>query len=282
MQISGEFVQGASRHGVSTRDASVGGPGRALLVIALGSVGALSFGALGASFATQGVPYLIGFGAVLGLMTGVGVEAVRRPLGEPPTANEIASAGHASFLLVIVLTAVGALAFAGLGVAFATQGIAYLAGFGGVLGLLFGVSMEAVYLAPSKNASSQPWRLHLMVAPACIAALAFGGLGAGLATQGVAYLIAFGAVLGLLVGVGVEYVRRPLPSLPAREVVVTTTVPASAGVMTGMFMDFTQTGKKPLVDISAASTAVNSFATASNANSFAGTDTTASMVSTGR
>lgn len=275
-------MHGASFHGVTSRDASAAGPGRALLVIALGATGALSFGALGAAFSTQGVLYLIGFGTVLGLMTGVGVNAVRAPLGEPMTANEVASASHASFLLVIVLTAVGALAFAGLGLAFATQGIAYIAGFGGVLGLLFGISMEAVYLSPNKNASTQPWRLHLMVAPAFIAALAFGGLGAGLAQQGVSYLIAFGAVLGLLVGVGVEYVRRPLPSLPAREVVVTTAVPASAGVMTGMFMDFTQTGKKPLVDISAASTAVNSFATGSNANSFAGTDTTASMVSSGR
>jgi hypothetical protein len=281
MQISGELMYGASQHGVSTTDVSAAGPGRAMLVIALGSIGALSFGGLGAALATQGVPYLIGFGAVIGLMTGVGVEFVRRPLGEPMTANEIASSSHASFLLVVVLSAVGALAFAGLGLAFASQGIAYLAGFGGVLGLLFGVSMETVYLTADKNTSTQPWRLHLMVAPAFIAALAFGGLGAGLAKQGVAYLIAFGGVLGLLVGVGVEVVRRPLPALPAREVVVTTTVPASAGVMTGMFMDFTQTGKKPLVDVSAASTAANSFATGSGANSFA-TDLTASMASTGR
>lgn len=215
------------------------------------------------------------------VLTGVGVEYARAPLGAPKTANEIASASHASFLLVVVLSAVGALAFAGLGLAFASQGIAYLAGFGGVLGLLFGISMETVYLTADKNASAQPWRIHLMVAPAFIAALAFGGLGAGLAQQGIAYLIAFGAILGLLLGVGVEVVRRPLPALPAREVVVTTTVPASAGVMTGMFMDFTQTGKKPLVDVSAASTAANSFATGSAANSFA-TDLTASMASTGR
>lgn len=281
MQLSGEFMYGASQHGASTRDAAAAGPGRAMLVIALGSIGALSFGGVGAALSTQGVPYLTGFGAVLGLMTGVGVEVVRRPLGEPMTATEIASAGHASFLLVVVLSAVGALAFAGVGLAFASEGIAYLAGFGGILGLLFGISMEAVYLTADKNTSTQPWRLHLMVAPAFIAALAFGGLGSGLAQQGIAYLIAFGAVLGLLVGVGVEVVRRPLPALPAREVVVTTTVPASAGVMTGMFMDFTSTGKKPLVDISAASTAANSFATGTAANSFA-TDLSASMASTGR
>lgn len=281
MQISGELMHGTSQHGVSASDVAAAPPGRAMLIIALGAIGALCFGGLGTALATQGVPYLIGFGAVLGLLTGVGVEVVRRPLGEPMTANEIASAKHASFLLVVVLSAVGALSFAGLGLAFASQGIAYLAGFGGVLGLLFGISMEAVYLTADKNASAQPWRLHLIMAPAFIAALAFGGLGAGLAQQGVAYFIAFGGVLGLLVGAGVEYVRRPLPALPAREVVVTTTVPASAGVMTGMFMDFTETGKKPLVDVSAASTAANSFATGSGANSFA-TDLSASMVSTGR
>lgn len=275
-------MYGASQHRVSTTDVSAAGPGRAMLIIALGSIGALSFGGLGTAFATQGIPYLIGFGAVLGLVAGVGVEYVRRPLGEPMTANEIASAKHASFLLVVVLSAVGALAFAGLGLAFASQGIAYLAGFGGVLGLLFGISMETVYLTADEKTSTQPWRLHLMVAPAFIAALAFGGLGAGFAQQGVAYLIAFGSVLGLLVGVGVEFVRRPLPAqLPAREVSMTTTVPASAGVMTGMFMDFTEAGKKPLVDVSAASTAANSFATGSGANSFA-TDLSASMVSTGR
>lgn len=281
MQLSGEFMYGAGRHRVSTSDAAAAGPGRAMLIVALGAIGALSFGGVGAAFATHGVPYLIGFGAVLGLMTGVGVEVVRRPLGEPMNTNAIASSKHASFLLVVVLSAVGALAFAGLGLAFASQDIAYLAGFGGVLGLLFGISMEAVYLSADENTSTQPWRIHLMLAPSLFAAAAFGGLGAGIAQQGVAYLITFGAILGLLVGVGVEVARRPLPALPAREVVVTTTVPASAGVMTGMFMDFTEAGKKPLVDVSAASTAANSFATGSGANSFA-TDLTASVVSTDR
>jgi len=239
-----------------------------MLVVALGSVGALTLGGLGAAFANQGVPYLIGFGAALGLLSGIGIEAVRKPLGPPPTANDIAVSSHASFLLVVVLTVIGGLAFAGLGLAFASQGIAYIAGFGAVLGFMFGVGMEVVYLSAPQNASTQPWRLHLMLAPAFIAALAFGGIGSLLATQGVAYLIGFGAVLGLLVGVGVEAVRRPLPALPASEVVVTSgfswmpePVPASGGLITGMFMDGTQTGKKPLVNLSAATTAEGSFAT---------------------
>jgi len=265
MQLSGEFMYGASPHGVTTNDVAAAGPGRAMLVVALGSVGALTFGGLGAAFASQGVAYMVGFGAVLGLMTGVGIEVVRAPLGRaPPTANDIAKSSLASFLLVVALTVIGGLSFAGLGLAFASQGIAYLAGFGAILGLLFGVGMEVVYLSAPQSASSQPWRLHLMLVPAFIAALAFGGIGSFFATQGLPYLIGFGAVLGLLVGVGVEVVRRPLPALPAREVVLTTTtttVPASAGVLTGMFMDGTQTGKKPLVDVSAATTAEGSFAT---------------------
>merc|ERR1719329_1150129 len=213
-------------YATSGQEGPAQGSANVMVVSVLVTMGALLFGGLGNAFATQGVPYLTGFGAMLGLMTGIGVVVVRRPLGEPMTANQLASSKYASFLLVVVLTAVGALALAGLGLAFATQGIAYLAGFGGVFGLLFGISMEVVSLTADKNASSQPWRLLLMLAPAFIAALAFGGLGAALAQQGVTYMISFGAVLGLLVGVGVEVVRRPLPARPAQEVVVTTTVPA--------------------------------------------------------
>lgn len=270
MQISGEFMYGASQHGVTAQEVSSAGPARGMLVVALASIGALVLGGLGAAFASQGVPYLVGFGATIGLMCGIGVEVVRRPLSnsqQTPTAHELSTAVPARCLLVVALSLIGALSFAGLGAAFASQGIAYLAGFGAVLGLLFGIGMEVVYLGASQhdNASAGPWRLHVMVAPSFIGALALGGLGAGFASQGVPYLIGFGAAVGLMSGVGYEVVRRPLPALPVREVVVVptaaSTVPAGAGLITGMLMDGTQTAKKPLVDLDEASTAACSFAT---------------------
>jgi len=267
MQISGEMMYGVSQHGVTANEVASGGPARAMLVVALASIGALVFGGLGVAFASQGIPYMIGFGAALGLMSGIGVEVVRRPLSDVHmTANELSTAAPARCLLVVVLSLTGSLAFAGLGVAFASQGIAYLAGFGAALGMLFGIGMEVVYLEASKNdnASAGPWRIHLMVAPAFVVAPAFGGLGAAFASQGVAYLVGFGAVLGLLTGVGVEYVRRPLPVKPVREVALMVT-PAhismqESGVMTGMFMDG-MLNKKPGVDIDECSTAAGSFAT---------------------
>jgi len=278
--ISGEMMHGASQHGVTANQVSEGGPARSMMVVGLAAIGALAFGGLGAAFATQGVPYLIGFGAVLGLMLGAGAEFVRRPLGPEMTAGELSTAGPARLLLVVALSLTGALAFAGLGLAFASQGIAYLAGFGAALGLLFGIGMEAVYLGGPQNAAAGPWRLHLMVAPAFIGALAFGGLGAALATQGIPYLIGFGAVLGLMCGVGVEVVRRPfaprsVPQVARHVAEMTATVPASAGVLTGMFMDGTQTAKNPLIpsEMSSASTAAGS--------SFA-TNMSASMLSNSR
>lgn len=267
MQISGELMYGVSQHGVTTNDVSSAGPARAMLVVAIASIGALVFGGIGAAFASQGIPYLTGFGAALGLMCGIGVEVIRQPLSASPptmTANELSTAVPARCLLVVAFSLTGALAFAGLGAAFASQGVAYLAGFGAALGMLFGIGMEVVYLGDSQNddASAGPWRIHLMVAPTFIGALAFGGFGAGFASQGVPYLVGFGAALGLLCGVGVEVVRRPLAAKPVREVALVTTMepaaPAAAGVM--MFMDGMQT-KKPGFDIDEASTAAGSFAT---------------------
>merc|ERR1711865_632116 len=102
-----------------------------------------------------------------------------------------------------------------------------------------------------------------------VGALLFGGVGAGLASQGVAYLIGFGAVLGLMCGVGVEYIRRPLPATPAQHASAASgvslqeyyTAPAASGVMTGFLMDGMLDAKKPGFDLDEASTAAGSFAT---------------------
>jgi len=121
--------------------------------------------------------------------------------------------------------------------------------------MMLGASQHGV--TTNDVASQGPGRFLLVVGTTFIGALLFGSVGSAFAVQGLPYLVAFGAIVGLLIGVGVE-VARPRRVRQAREL-PTTTVPTDSGVTTGMFMD--ATAKKPLVDIEEASTAAGSFAT---------------------